>query len=58
MGVTGMKTALTIGLAALLLSGCIAQWKNPNGPQRWSGSPNIPPMGFNNSTPPLQRSGP
>jgi len=22
-----------------MLSGCIAQWKNPNGPQRWSGTP-------------------
>jgi PBP1b-binding outer membrane lipoprotein LpoB len=34
-----MSRILTISLAALLLSGCIAEWKNPNGPQRWSGTP-------------------
>jgi hypothetical protein len=39
-----MKRLLTIALCALALSGCIAEWKNPHGPQRWSGEPYISPM--------------
>jgi len=34
-----MMQILAIIISALLLTGCIAQWKNPNGPQRWSGNP-------------------
>ena len=41
-----MRQILTIALCAMLLSGCIAEWKNPNGPQRWSGSP-MSPIGNN-----------
>jgi hypothetical protein len=34
-----MRSVLAITLATLMLSGCVAEWKNPNGPQRWSGTP-------------------
>jgi len=38
-----MKRILALTISALLLSGCIAEWKNPNGPQRdWSGSSGQP----------------
>jgi hypothetical protein len=33
-----MRLAFGVAFAALMLSGCIAEWKNPNGPQRWSGN--------------------
>lgn len=36
-----MRRFLLIAISALLLTGCIAEWKNPKGPQRWSGSPYI-----------------
>ena len=51
-----MRLILTIAVSALVLSGCIAEWKNPNGPQRWSGSPDIPPM-HDSGTAPLANSG-
>ena len=52
-----MKTILTVALSALMLSGCIAEWKNPKGPQRWSGGPNIQPMADNTGAP-VANSGP
>jgi len=30
-----MKRLLVLATSALMLSGCIAEWKNPNGPQKW-----------------------
>jgi hypothetical protein len=30
-----MKRVLLIAVSILLLSGCIAEWKNPHGPKRW-----------------------
>ena len=37
-----MKRILTIALCALMLCGCIAEWKNPKGPQRWNGQAGNP----------------
>jgi hypothetical protein len=48
-----MKRNLTIALSALLLSGCIAEWKNPHGPQRWSGTPYSSQSETFNPTPPV-----
>jgi len=36
-----MKRFLTIIFSALMLSGCIAEWKNPKGPQRWKDQPGV-----------------
>ena len=52
-----MKVILTVALSALMLCGCIAMWKNPKGPQRWSGGPNIQPMADNTGAP-VANSGP
>jgi PBP1b-binding outer membrane lipoprotein LpoB len=37
-----MKRILAIAISALLLSGCIAQWKNSNGPQHSKESTVVP----------------
>jgi hypothetical protein len=54
-----MTRLLAISLCVLLLSGCIAEWKNPNGPTRWSGQPDIQSMGNSGAfgTPPLDNPG-
>jgi len=36
-----MKRILAIALSALMLSGCVAEWKNPRGPQRWKDQPGV-----------------
>jgi len=51
-----MTRLLAISLCVLPLSGCIAEWKNPNGPTRWSGQPDIQSLG-NIGTPPLDNAG-
>ena len=38
-----MKRIIAITISALLLSGCIAMWKNPKGPQRYKSMPTIMP---------------
>ena len=30
-----MRRLLSIALSALMLSGCMAEWKNPKGPERY-----------------------
>jgi hypothetical protein len=52
-----MKIILTLALSALMLCGCIAEWKNPKGPQRWPAGPNIQPMADNTGAP-VANSGP
>jgi len=56
-----MRRILAIALCALMLSGCIAEWKsNQTGP-RWHDGPGIQPMansGMYGGTPPLENSGP
>jgi PBP1b-binding outer membrane lipoprotein LpoB len=34
-----MKHILTIALCALMLSGCMAEWKSPRTGQRWKDTP-------------------
>ena len=42
-----MNRILAIAISALFLSGCIAEWKNPKGPQRWSGQAGNPSPEYN-----------
>ena len=51
-----MRRLLVIAMSALMLTGCIAEWKNPNGPQRWSTGLEVAPI-QNNGTPQLENSG-
>lgn len=52
-----MNRILTIALCALMLSGCIAEWKNPGGPTRWKDTPAAPHVDPH-QTPPVANSGP
>ena len=39
-----MKHVLTIALAALLLTACVAQWPSPRSGPRWVGGPDVHPL--------------
>ena len=39
-----MKHVLTIALAALLLTGCVAQWPSHRTGSRWVGGPDVHPL--------------
>jgi hypothetical protein len=55
-----MRQILTIALSALLLCGCIAEWKSNRTGPRWNDGPHTTPMDQTSTPPvnPMSHSGP
>jgi hypothetical protein len=39
-----MRRILTIAVATLMLTGCMADWKSPRTGSRWTSGPNLAPV--------------